>query len=138
MDEVSKSKVNESVHAFLLVLCTSHKHGVIFKDPLVGLEKKSRNALMCTVLESLEKPWEHSYADDLVTKICVACPDLAKTMWGHLKTFLQPRPTVQWDRAVKYAESLVEKLVPMCIDFCARDLSSTQVSDSFTCIAKSG
>lgn len=55
VDELEKSKVNESVHHFLLTLCTSPKYGVIFKDRLVGLGKKNQNALMYTVLESLDR-----------------------------------------------------------------------------------
>lgn len=70
VNKLSKSKVNECVHDFLLVLCTSHKSGVIFKDHLVGLGKKNLNSLMYTVLDSLDRPWEHSYASELVIKIC--------------------------------------------------------------------
>lgn len=55
LDEVEKSKVNECVHEFLLTLCTSQKYGVIFKDRLMGLGKKNQNALMYTVLESLDR-----------------------------------------------------------------------------------
>lgn len=128
VDELEKSRVSESVHEFLLTLCTSHKHGVIFRDPLVGLERSSRNTLVYTVLESMDRPWEHSYAGDLVTRICVACPDLAKAMWAHLKGFLEPRPTPQWAKAAKYAEVLVERLAPECIEFCAGDLNCAQVS----------
>lgn len=52
MDEVEKSKLNEVVHAFLLVLCTSHKFRVIF---IMG-------ASLCRI------------------KICTACPNLRKTV----------------------------------------------------------
>lgn len=55
VDEVEKSKVSEVVHNFLLVLCTSQKFGVIFKDRLVGLGKKNQNPLIYTVLESLDR-----------------------------------------------------------------------------------
>lgn len=55
VDQIEKSKVNESVHDFLLTLCTSQKYGVVFKDSLVGLGKKNQNALLYTVLESLDR-----------------------------------------------------------------------------------
>lgn len=70
MDKIAKSKVSECLHDFLLVLCTSYKFGLIFSDPLVGLGKKHLNGLMFTVLDSLDRPWEHSYASDLVIQIC--------------------------------------------------------------------
>ncbi|KAJ8964980.1 hypothetical protein NQ317_006386 [Molorchus minor] len=128
VDEYSKSKVNECVHDFLLVLCTSHKYGIIFKDPLVGLGKKHHNALMYTVLESLERPWEHSYACELVTKICGACPDLAKTMWSNLKPFLEPRLTQKWLNAIKFAKTLLKELQPNCIEFSVKELSVYQLA----------
>lgn len=128
MDEYEKSQVNESVHEFLLVLCTSHKFGVIFRDRQLGLGKRTHNALMYTVLESLERPWEHSYAGELVTKICGACPDLVKTMWANLKGFLEPRSTTRWLNAIKYAIKLVQQLDPTGIEFCIHELSAQQVS----------
>ncbi|KAJ8959185.1 hypothetical protein NQ318_022446 [Aromia moschata] len=128
VDEYSKSKVSECVHDFLLVLCTSHRYGVIFKDHLLGLGKKNQNALMYTVLESLERPWEHSYACELVTKICGACPDLAKTMWNNLKTFLEPRMTPKWLNALKFAKILLKELQPACIEFCVKELGVYQLA----------
>ena len=126
MDEVEKSKVNEAVHAFLLVLCTSHKFGVIFKDPALGLGRRQNN-LMFTVLESLERPWEHSYAGELVIKICRACPDLAKTVWSSVKTFLEPRWTEKWLKTINFAHKLVDELEPDCIDFAVDNLTVHQV-----------
>ncbi|KAJ3661628.1 hypothetical protein Zmor_006016 [Zophobas morio] len=116
VDEVEKSKVNEVVHAFLLVLCTSHKFGVIFKDPALGLERRQNN-LMFTVLDSLERPWEHSYPGELVIKICRACPDLAKTVWTSVKTFLEPRWTEKWLKTINLAHKLVDEFESDCIDF---------------------
>lgn len=70
VDKVAKSKVSECVHDFLIVLCTSYKFGLVFADHSVGLGKKNSNGLIYTVLDSLDRPWEHSYASDLVIKIC--------------------------------------------------------------------
>lgn len=43
--------VTESVHSFLLVLCTSKKHGVVFVDKSVGTSGKNFNQLLFTSLE---------------------------------------------------------------------------------------
>ncbi|KAJ8946551.1 hypothetical protein NQ314_008865 [Rhamnusium bicolor] len=128
VDEYSKAKVSECVHDFLLILCTSHKFGVIFKDFSMSLGRKNQNSLMYTVLESLERPWEHSYACDLVTKICGACPDLTKTMWNNLKPFLEPRQTQKWLNAMRFAKILLKELQPTCIEFCVKELGVYQLA----------
>lgn len=127
INEDDKQRVSEAVHDFLLLLCTSHTHGVIFKDKHVGLSKKSSNNLVCTVLDGLERPWEHSYASELVTKICGACPDLTKVVWNNLKSFLELRTTTKWLNAMKYARLLIKELGPEKIEFYAHDLSVNQL-----------
>nr|XP_015834339.1 PREDICTED: uncharacterized protein LOC100141557 [Tribolium castaneum] len=134
VDDIDKSKVSEAVHSFLLVLCTSHKHGVIFKDPLVGLGRR-QNSLMHTVLESLERPWEHSYAGELVIKICKACPDLLRSMWSNLKEFLEPRMTVKWLNAMKFAKTLLDELQPDCIEPIVNNLNVHQIGQIVTILA---
>ncbi|KAJ8915188.1 hypothetical protein NQ315_000441 [Exocentrus adspersus] len=135
VDEYSKSKVSECVHDFLLVLCTSYKQGVIFKDHSLGLSKKNQNALMYTVLESLERPWEHSYAGDLVIKICAACPDLAKTVWTSLKSSLEPRLTQKWLNALSFTKNLIRELQPSCVEFCVAELSVNQLAQAIQILA---
>ncbi|KAH1015968.1 hypothetical protein HUJ04_007267, partial [Dendroctonus ponderosae] len=128
VDKIAKSKVSECLHDFLLVLCTSYKFGLIFSDPLVGLGKKHVNGLMFTVLDSLDRPWEHSYASDLVIKICRSCPDLTKVMWITLKPFLEPRLTEKWLNAMSFTKRLIDEMKPSCIEYCAKDLSAQQLA----------
>ncbi|CAG9815877.1 unnamed protein product [Phaedon cochleariae] len=134
VDQLEKSRVNECVHEFLLVLCTSHKFGVIFRDPFLGLGKKNQNALMYTVLESLDRPWDHSYASELVLKICGACPDLAKTIWANLKPFLVPRMSDKWLSAMKFAKQLIRELQQNCTEFCMKELNVTQLFQIVQCL----
>ncbi|KAL1497606.1 hypothetical protein ABEB36_008536 [Hypothenemus hampei] len=126
VDKIAKSKVSECIHDFLLVLCTSHKFGLIFHDHLVGLGRKHMNSLMYTVLDSLDRPWDHSYASDLVLKICRSCPDLAKNMWLILKPYLEPRYTEKWLNAMNFAQKLIVELQPSCINYCIKELTSQQ------------
>ncbi|XP_030758661.1 uncharacterized protein LOC115884273 [Sitophilus oryzae] len=128
VDKVEKSKVNECVHDFLLVLCTNLKYGVIFKDPLVGLGRKNQNGLMYTVVNSLDRPWEHSYASELVIKIAQACPDLCQNIWTILKPFLEPRLTEKWLKAVEFIKSLLDVLDPSCIEYCVTELTPQQLA----------
>lgn len=123
---MAKSKVNEAVHAFLLVLCTSHRYGVIFKDPLGGLSTK-QNSLMETVLDSLVRPWDHSYASELVLKICRSCPDLVKKVWNSLRESLEPRWTDNWLSSMKFANLLLDELQPECMELAVNNLNVHQV-----------
>lgn len=128
MNESEKYKVNESVHDFLLILCTSHKYGVVFKDKAIGLKRKELNSLMHSVLNCLDRPWEHSYASELVLKICSACPDLVKFIWSNMKPFLDPRPTIKWLKTIQFAKSLLNELQPNCVDHFIKEFRVTQVS----------
>ncbi|KAG5865413.1 hypothetical protein JTB14_037774 [Gonioctena quinquepunctata] len=74
---------------------------------------------MYTVLESLDRPWEHSYASELVTKICGACPDLNVEKWLN---------------ALKFSKNLIQELKPSCIEFCIKELSVVQLFQVVTCL----
>lgn len=132
MDEIDKSKVNEAVHNFLLTLCTSHKFGVIFKDPLFGLGTKQQNNLIVTVLDKLERPWEHSYVEDLILRICKACPDLTKTVWSNLIPFLEPRWSEKWLKALSFAEKLLDGID----EFAMNNLTEQQVRFFFSFVGR--
>lgn len=93
---------------------------------MVGLGKR-QNSLMLTVLESLERPWEHSYASELVLKICKACPDLVRAVWTNLKTFLEPRWTEKWLKAMKFAKLLINELQPDSVEYALTNLNINQV-----------
>ncbi|GJQ80006.1 hypothetical protein Trydic_g9479 [Trypoxylus dichotomus] len=128
VDPVLKVKVSDCVHQFLLTLCTSFKYGVIFRDPQIGLGRKMQNNLIYTVIDSLDSPWKHSYASELVIKICGACPDLAKTVWTNLKPSLEPRRTEQWLVALKFMKNLVKELGPSRIENCIKELTPQQLA----------
>lgn len=74
------------------------------------------------------RPWDHSYASDLVIRICGACPDLTKTMWNNLKPFLEPRWTQKWLNAMQFANNLIRELKPSCIAHCVNEINVIQVS----------
>ncbi|XP_066139562.1 uncharacterized protein [Euwallacea fornicatus] len=95
---------------------------------MVGLGKKNQNPLIYTVLDSLDRPWDHSYASDLVINICRSCPDLTKNMWLILKPYLEPRLTEKWHNVMNFSNKLIAAMEPECIDYCVKDLSSQQVA----------
>ncbi|KAL3268216.1 hypothetical protein HHI36_007340 [Cryptolaemus montrouzieri] len=115
-----------------MILCTSHKYGVIFRDPLVGMGKKTQNALIFTVLDSMDSPWDHSYASELVIKICSACPDLTKYVWNNLKEALELRYSEKWLKVVNFVKRLIAKLQPSCLEPYVKNLNINQISQLIT------
>lgn len=86
---------------------------------------------MYTVLEGLEKPWMHSYACELVTKICKACPELSRGMWSNVKPYLEPRTTKTWLNTIRFAKQLIIELEPNCIEYCLTEMNANQVNVFF-------
>lgn len=127
VDKDEKQKVCECAHRFLLVLCTSHKYGIVFHDPTIGLGSKKHNQLMLTVLQSLEKPWDNYLAAELVIKICVSCPDLVKYILSHAEPFLEPRVSHKWVNVVNFIQQLIEQLVPECVEQFLSQLNIKQI-----------
>lgn len=131
MDKVLKAKVSECVHEFLITLCTSHKFGVIFRDATVGTGKKTQNALIYTIVEGMDSPWEHSYASELVLKICNACPDITKYVWNQTKAALEPRSSTKWLQVVDFVKRLLNELTPTCLEPYITKMTSNQVNQKF-------
>jgi len=94
--------VIDIVHEFLIVLLTSHRYGVIFHDRMLGDSRSKHNQLVHTVLQNLEKPWEHEKPSDLVIRIMGACPDLIRSQYGAIEPFLKPRVSHKWISLLKF------------------------------------
>ncbi|XP_021934675.1 nucleolar pre-ribosomal-associated protein 1 isoform X2 [Zootermopsis nevadensis] len=104
--------VADAVHDFLQVLCASHKYGIIFHDRSIGTSGKKHNELLQTVLENLERPWEHEQKAKLIIKIVAACPDLMKCVLANVQPYLEPRVSVSWLKAITFVMQLVQSLNP--------------------------
>jgi hypothetical protein len=87
-------------------LLTSHRYGIIFHDRTLGSSRNKHNQLVHTVLQSLEKPWEHEKPSDLVIKIMRACPDLIRSQYGALEPFLEPRVSLKWICVLKFIKKV--------------------------------
>lgn len=82
-------------------MLTSHRYGIVFHDRTLG-SQSMHNQLVRTVLQSLEKPWEHEKPSDLIVKIMSACPDLIRSQYGAIEPFLEPRVSSKWIRLLKF------------------------------------
>ncbi|KAL6424428.1 hypothetical protein ACFW04_009892 [Cataglyphis niger] len=119
-----KEIVNDAVHAFLITLLTSHRYGIIFHDQTLGSSRNKHNQLVHTVLQNLEKPWEHEKPSDLIIKIMGACPDLIRSQYNVIEPFLEPRVSPKWICLLRFAKKIIESLDPVnCIKTCTMELN---------------
>lgn len=114
-DPAKLTNVCEILQKFLTCLCAT-KQGIIFFDPSVGLSPKKCNPLLMSVLSNLRKPWMNPYKRELVVKICVACPDVFRSVLAGVEEFLEPRLSDNWLTVVHFVTELIESLNPAAIE----------------------
>ncbi|XP_072763089.1 nucleolar pre-ribosomal-associated protein 1 [Anoplolepis gracilipes] len=120
--------VNDAVHEFLITLLTSHRYGIIFHDRTLGGSRSKHNQLVHTVLQNLEKPWEHEKPSDLVIKIMVACPDLIRSQYAVVEPFLEPRVSSKWICLLRFVKKVIESLDPASyIKTCTMELDANRL-----------
>ncbi|XP_063243617.1 uncharacterized protein LOC134542937 [Bacillus rossius redtenbacheri] len=112
VDEETRQRVALAAHGLLLVLCTSHRLGVLFpcrgKSPASG----NHNKLVATLFQKLEEPWQHELQRELALKTLVACPHLVHGFLPRLRDSLRPADSLRWHRACAFYQQLVESLDP--------------------------
>ncbi|XP_076754806.1 nucleolar pre-ribosomal-associated protein 1 [Xylocopa sonorina] len=124
-----KEVVIETVHDFLITLLTSHKHGIIFHDRMLGTSHVKHNRMVNTILQSLDRPWEHEKPSDLVVKILTVCPDLIKSQFILLEPYIEPRLSPKWIATMKFAREIIKSVdVETCIRTCSGELSISQLT----------
>nr|CAD7260110.1 unnamed protein product [Timema shepardi] len=109
-NEDDKQLVGLALHHLLLVLCTSHKHGVIFHDKSIGTSGKKYNELIETVLEFMNQPWEDELRRELTLKILVACPDLFTNFVTRIKPYLTPRNSISWFKTINFLKEVISSM----------------------------
>ena len=97
-----------AVHEFLIILLTSNRHGIAFHDRSLGSDSgKKHNQLISTILQSLDKPWEHEKPSELVVKILTACPDLIRSQLSYTEPFLIPRISKKWVAVIQFIKKVI-------------------------------
>lgn len=87
-------------------MLTSHRYGIVFHDYMLGTSHIKHNHVINTVLQSLDRPWEHEKPLDLVVKILTACPDLIKSQLTLLEPYIEPRVSLKWITAIKFVREV--------------------------------
>ncbi|XP_077279429.1 nucleolar pre-ribosomal-associated protein 1 isoform X2 [Temnothorax americanus] len=131
-----KEVISDIVHEFLITLLTSHRYGVIFHDRTLGGSRNKHNHLVRTVLQNLEKPWEHEKPSDLIVRIMGACPDLIRSQYNAIEPFLEPRVSPKWNRLLKFIGKIVKSVDPVsCVKTCAAELKANNLISALLSLA---
>lgn len=67
--------VQSTAYDFLVTLCCSHKHGILFRDSAFGQSSKNVNHVITAVLQSMEQPYEHPRCSAFLVEVLKASPD---------------------------------------------------------------
>ncbi|XP_011866793.1 PREDICTED: nucleolar pre-ribosomal-associated protein 1 [Vollenhovia emeryi] len=131
-----KEVISDMVHEFLITLLTSHRHGIVFHDRTLGGSRSKHNQLVHTVLQNLEKPWEHEKPSDLIVRIMGACPDLIRSQYNAIEPFLEPRVSSKWVCLLKFIGKIVKSVDPVsCIKTCTGELKANNLISALLSLA---
>ncbi|XP_076278899.1 nucleolar pre-ribosomal-associated protein 1 isoform X2 [Lasioglossum baleicum] len=134
-----KKAVNEIVHDFLIVLLTSHRYGIVFRDHSLGTSHIKHNQLANTILQSLDRPWEHEKPLDLVIRMLTACPDLIKSQLTLLEQHIEPKVSIKWIAAMKFVREIIISLdAEGCFKLCSLELNVSQLASAVMSLTLSG
>ncbi|XP_076686746.1 nucleolar pre-ribosomal-associated protein 1 isoform X3 [Andrena cerasifolii] len=134
-----KQVVREIVHDFLITLLTSNRCGIIFHDRTLGTAQVKHNQLVNTIIQSLDRPWEHEKPSDLIVKIMTACPDLIKSQFTLLEPHIEPRVSTKWIAAMKFVRKIIESVdAETCLRTCSSELNVYQLANAIVSLTLSG
>lgn len=104
-----KEIVLKSVHSLMIVLCTSHRFGIVFRSKLGS---KSNNPLLNMILKYVTKPWENDKKSDLVIASLATCPDLYQNYITQITPYLVPRNSKAWAITMSFVCNLIRGITP--------------------------
>ncbi|XP_011500624.1 PREDICTED: nucleolar pre-ribosomal-associated protein 1 [Ceratosolen solmsi marchali] len=128
IDAEDKEITVNCVHDFLITLLTSTRHGIAFHDRTLGTDSKYKhNQLISTLLQNLDKPWEHEKQSDLIIKILTVCPDLIKLQLIRTESYLVPRVSKKWIDTIHFISKIISNIdIESCLRFCSLDMTEIQ------------
>lgn len=107
-----RAQIKEVLHKFLLTLCSSTSHGIVFKEKVQGGSIKSNNWCVYKILSNLKTPWESPEESELMSSFLGKCPDLLKTYLPTLKSSLKPRPTRAFVSLMDMVTHIIDNQTP--------------------------
>ncbi|KAK7601079.1 hypothetical protein V9T40_008520 [Parthenolecanium corni] len=104
----SVQSVRLAVHSLLMILCTSFKKGMLFRER-ASVSGRSPNQLIFTLLEDMNGPWRDELKSELVTEILKVCPEFLKTIYSQLESSLQPNDSEDWGKLILFLKQIIKK-----------------------------
>ncbi|XP_008209600.1 nucleolar pre-ribosomal-associated protein 1 [Nasonia vitripennis] len=133
IDPEEKEITVSAIHEFLITLLTSKKYGIVFQDKSLGTDSGKHNQLINTILQSLDKPWEHEKPAELIVKILTACPDLIKSQLIYTEPFLVPRVSKKWISVMQFIKRIINDVdVDNCLKLCSSDMTIMQMANAIS------
>ncbi|XP_037325699.2 nucleolar pre-ribosomal-associated protein 1 [Pungitius pungitius] len=102
------SVIRELVHSFLLDLCCSRKHGIIFHDASFGTAGRAGNIVLLQFLVGQKQATEDELVAELVVNVLKACPDMLVRYFKESQYSYTPRLKSAWQDNVKLLKRIYE------------------------------
>lgn len=67
--------VQSTAYKFLISVCCSYKHGILFRDPRLGQSRQNVNFVVTSTLLTMEHPYEYDRCLSFVVEVLKAAPD---------------------------------------------------------------
>ncbi|XP_073674485.1 nucleolar pre-ribosomal-associated protein 1 [Garra rufa] len=107
-EDEGKRIVRELVHNFLLDLCCSRKHGIIFHDLSLGTAGRAGNILLLQFLVGLKQAQEDEMVAELVVSVLKASPDILARYFKESNFSFIPRNKSAWLENVTLLKKIYE------------------------------
>uniref|UniRef100_A0A452UTE7 URB1 ribosome biogenesis homolog n=1 Tax=Ursus maritimus TaxID=29073 RepID=A0A452UTE7_URSMA len=107
-EDAGKTMVRELVHAFLMDLCCSLKHGINFYDASLGTMGRGGNLTLLHFLLGLKTAADDELVAELVVSILKVCPDLLNKYFKEATFSFLPRVKSTWSNNIKLLNKIYE------------------------------
>ncbi|VCX39316.1 unnamed protein product, partial [Gulo gulo] len=107
-EDAGKTMVRELVHAFLMDLCCSLKHGINFYDASLGTLGRGGNLTLLHFLLGLKTAADDELVAELVVGILRVCPDLLNKYFKEVTFSFLPRAKSTWSNNIKLLNKIYE------------------------------
>lgn len=100
--------VQSTAYEFLVTLCCSHKHGILFRDSTFGQSQKNVNGVITAVLQSMEQPYEHPRCSAFLVEVLKMSPDQIAHYLHSWQSIMAYSTAVTTEKLIKLLTQVVE------------------------------
>ena len=103
-----RAGVRDAVLHFLIAVCASTKHGIVFHDPAFGTSAKNANHVLTDLLRTLTV--SSPYHRELARRILIAAPDQIVHFLPSWKPAFVPRASEKWTDLMSWLASVYSSM----------------------------